>query len=109
MALFRKSKYTFVKLAKKKDIPHGLWTKCPDCGELIYNKALKENLKVCQKCNYHFTLSAQERITLLLDRGSFCEIESSYGHDAFLLEVDEQTHLIKHFLNREYKKNGSKK
>lgn len=76
MALFGKSKYTFVKLIKKKDIPHGLWARCPDCGELIYNKALKENLKVCQKCNYHFTLSAQERISLLLDRGSFQETES---------------------------------
>jgi len=39
MPLFGKSKYTFVKLVKKKDIPHGLWTKCPDCAELIYNKA----------------------------------------------------------------------
>lgn len=76
MPLFGKGKYTFVKLVKKKDIPHGLWTKCPDCGELIYNKALKENLKVCQKCNYHFTLSAQERITSLLDRGSFQELET---------------------------------
>jgi acetyl-CoA carboxylase carboxyl transferase subunit beta len=75
MALFGKGKYTFVRLAKKKDIPHGLWTKCPDCGELIYNKVLKENLRVCQRCNYHFTLSAQERISLLSDRGSFQELE----------------------------------
>jgi len=76
MALFGKGKYTFVNLAKKRDIPHGLWTKCPDCGELIYHKALKENSKVCRKCNYHFTLSARERIALLLDRGSFQETES---------------------------------
>ncbi|MCQ9208846.1 MAG: acetyl-CoA carboxylase carboxyl transferase subunit beta, partial [Omnitrophica bacterium] len=76
MPLFGKGKYTLVKLVKKKDIPHGLWTKCPDCGELIYNKALKEGLTVCQKCNYHFTLSAQERITLLIDKGSFEELES---------------------------------
>ena len=76
MPLFGKRKYTFVNLVKKKDIPHGLWTKCPDCGELIYNKALKENLKVCQKCKYHFTLSAQERISLLLDKGSFREQQS---------------------------------
>jgi acetyl-CoA carboxylase carboxyl transferase subunit beta len=75
MALFGKAKYTFVKLVKKKDIPHGLWTKCPDCGELVFNKALKDNLRVCQKCNYHFTLTAQERISLLLDRGSFKELE----------------------------------
>lgn len=74
--MFGKRKYTFVSLVKKKDIPHGLWTKCPDCAELIYNKALKENLKVCQKCNYHFTLTAQERISLLLDKGSFRERQS---------------------------------
>lgn len=76
MALFGKGKYTFVKLVKKRDIPHGLWTKCPECGELIYNKALKESLKVCQKCNYHFTLSAQERIHSLVDKGSFEELQS---------------------------------
>lgn len=75
MPLFGKHRYTFVSLVKKRDIPHGLWTRCPDCGELIYNKALKENLKVCQKCNYHFTLSARERISLLLDKGSFVELQ----------------------------------
>ncbi|MFC1632028.1 acetyl-CoA carboxylase, carboxyltransferase subunit beta [Candidatus Omnitrophota bacterium] len=76
MALFGKGKFTFVKLVKKKDIPHGLWTKCPDCGELIYNKSLKENLRVCQKCNYHFTLSVEERISLLIDKGDFEELEA---------------------------------
>jgi len=76
MALFGKSKYTFVKLAKKRDIPHGLWTKCPDCGEIIYNKSLRDNLNVCQRCSYHFTLGAQERISLLLDEKSFKELES---------------------------------
>ena len=76
MPLFGKSKYTFVNLAKKKDIPHGLWTKCPDCGELIFNKALKESLRVCQKCDYHFTLNVQERIDLLFDKGSFKELQS---------------------------------
>jgi len=74
--LFGKGKYTFVSLVKKMDIPHGLWTRCPDCGELIYNKALKENLRVCQKCNYHFTLTSQERISFLLDKGTFKERES---------------------------------
>lgn len=76
MPLFGKGKYTFVKLVKKKDIPHGLWTRCPDCGELVYNKALKEGLRVCQRCNYHFTLTAQERISLLIDKGSFKEHQS---------------------------------
>ncbi len=74
MALFGKPRYTIVKIAKNKDIPKGLWTKCIDCGEIIYNKKLEANLKVCPKCNYHFRISANERITLLTDKGSFIEI-----------------------------------
>ncbi len=73
MAIFGKPKYTIVKVSKKKDIPEGLWTKCEDCGEIIYNKALEENMKVCLKCDYHFILSANERIATLLDAGSFEE------------------------------------
>ena len=74
--MFGKPKYTIVKVAKKKDIPEGLWTKCEDCGEIIYNKALEENMKVCPKCDYHFVLTAQERIEALLDPGSFEERDS---------------------------------
>lgn len=77
MAIFGKPKYTIVKVAKKKDIPEGLWTKCEDCGEIIYNKALEENMKVCPKCDYHFILTALERISSLLDPGSFEEREAS--------------------------------
>jgi acetyl-CoA carboxylase carboxyl transferase subunit beta len=73
MVLFGKPKYTLVKV-RKKDIPHGLWTKCPECGQPIYNKTLEENMWVCAKCGYHFTISARQRIKLLLDKGSFREI-----------------------------------
>jgi len=76
MVLFGKPKYTIVKVTKKKDMPADLWTKCPDCSQLIYNKALEENQKVCPKCNYHFVMSALERIKLLLDKDSFKEIDS---------------------------------
>jgi acetyl-CoA carboxylase carboxyl transferase subunit beta len=75
--MFGKPKYTIVKIAKKKDIPEGLWTKCEDCGDIIYNKALEENMKVCPKCSYHFVLTAPERITMLLDEGSFEERDFS--------------------------------
>ncbi len=60
---------------KKREIPEGLWTKCEECGQIIYNKALEENLKVCPKCQFHFTLSAQERIQQLVDSGSFHEFD----------------------------------
>ena len=77
MAIFpRKPKYTIVRVAKKKDIPGDLWTKCEECGELIYNKKLEENLKVCPKCNFHFTLGARERVKLILDENSFLEMDA---------------------------------
>ena len=75
MAIFGRPKYTMVKV-KKRDIPEGLWTKCEECGEIIYNKALEENLKVCPKCQYHFTLTAHERIQQLTDSGTFQEFDS---------------------------------
>ena len=59
---------------KKKSVPAGLWTKCPSCQHVIFNKTLRENASICQKCSYHFILSAQDRITLLLDEKSFKEI-----------------------------------
>ncbi|MFA4984237.1 MAG: acetyl-CoA carboxylase, carboxyltransferase subunit beta [Candidatus Omnitrophota bacterium] len=74
MALFGKPKYTIVRL-KKKDIPDGLWIKCEECSEVLYSKTLEENLKVCPKCNYHFTLNSYERINAILDAGTFREYD----------------------------------
>ncbi len=74
MALFGKPKYTIVRL-KKREIPDGLWTKCEECAEVLYNKTLEENLKVCPKCSYHFTLGAYERISLLIDKDTFVEYD----------------------------------
>jgi len=78
MALFGKPRYTIVKVAKRrKDIPEGLWTKCEECGEIIYNKKLEDNLKVCPKCNYHFRAGAYERISMLLDKDTFKEFDKN--------------------------------
>lgn len=73
MPFFKKSKYIKVTVSKKKDIPGGLWTKCNDCGEIIYNKKLEENLFVCPKCIYHFTIGIKKRIEYMLDGDSFKE------------------------------------
>ncbi|MDD4956526.1 MAG: acetyl-CoA carboxylase, carboxyltransferase subunit beta [Candidatus Omnitrophica bacterium] len=58
---------------KKKEIPGGLWTKCPDCGEMLYKKTLNDNHKVCPKCDHHFRLGAYERIDVVADAGTFKE------------------------------------
>jgi len=74
MAWFKKSKE--VKADKKIKIPEGLWVKCDSCKEIIYKKEIDKNLKICPKCNYHFRISARERIKLFVDEGSFVEIDS---------------------------------
>lgn len=72
MAWFKKTKE--LKTEKKGKIPEGLWVKCEGCKEIIYKKEIEKNLKVCPKCNYHFRISARERLKLLVDEGSFVEI-----------------------------------
>ena len=57
----------------KRDVPEGLWIKCEECNQLLYSKALEESLKVCPKCEFHFPLTAHERIGLLIDAGTFEE------------------------------------
>jgi len=74
VALFGKPKYTIVRV-KKKEIPEGLWTKCEGCSEVLYNKTLEENFKVCPKCNHHFSLDAFERMNILLDKDTLQEYD----------------------------------
>lgn len=62
---------------KKRDMPEGLWTKCPACGESLYEQALLKNLRVCLQCGYHFTMSAPERVASLVDEGTFVEMDAS--------------------------------
>ncbi|MFN7561030.1 MAG: acetyl-CoA carboxylase, carboxyltransferase subunit beta [Prosthecobacter sp.] len=61
---------------KKKDMPEGLWTKCPSCGESLFEDALTKNLRVCNHCGYHFTISSGERLSSLVDEGSFQEMDA---------------------------------
>lgn len=81
MAIFPKPSLKLGNL-KKRDMPEGLWQKCPECGEVIHQLELSRNLKVCPKCDHHFTLSAPERIQNLVDPDTFQEF------DAELTSVD---------------------
>jgi len=58
---------------RRRDIPDKLWMQCTACGELIYLPRVKEMLSVCPDCNFHFEISGKDRITTLLDPGSFSE------------------------------------
>jgi acetyl-CoA carboxylase carboxyl transferase subunit beta len=65
-----------IKEARKRDVPDGLWRKCEGCGEILYHKELERNLWTCNKCGYHFHISAEQYRDILTDPGSFVELLS---------------------------------
>ena len=72
MVHFNKPQYPTI-VAKKKDIPKGVWVKCPLSGEIVFNKDLEANQMVVPKSGYHFRIGARDRLKHLLDPGSFQE------------------------------------
>ena len=72
MPLFSKKNYSTVKV-RKRDIPDGLWLKCPGCQEIIFKQELDANLGVCPKCAYHFQLPREDRINMFLEPSTFEE------------------------------------
>ena len=56
-------------------VPEGLWVKCESCQQILYNKELARNFKICPKCGYHFRLSAPERLRMLFDDERYVELE----------------------------------
>src|SRR4029450_4444799 len=83
MAWFKKAR-TRIAATKEKPsrVPEGLWIKCPDCSQIIYNKDLATNLNVCPKCAHHFRVNATERLKMLFDNGTWVE------HDPGLVSTD---------------------
>jgi acyl-CoA carboxylase subunit beta len=59
--------------ARRDVYPPDLWTKCPSCATMLFNKQLEKNLRVCTTCGHHFRLSASARLEHLLDPGSWSE------------------------------------
>ena len=75
MAIFKKPALK-AESRKKRDIPHGLFQKCPGCDEVVHDIELAQNLRVCPRCDYHFALSAKERIDNLVDPETFVEMDA---------------------------------
>lgn len=67
--------------ARKKEIPEGLWVKCPKCSTMLYDKELDENLKVCLQCHHHFPIGARERINSLVETCSFQELDAELSSE----------------------------
>jgi acetyl-CoA carboxylase carboxyl transferase subunit beta len=68
--------------ARRDSYPPDLWTKCPQCGDMVFNRQLEKADRICPTCGHHFRLSAEARLEMLLDHGTFRE------RDAGLQSVD---------------------
>ncbi|MBO8152973.1 MAG: acetyl-CoA carboxylase carboxyl transferase subunit beta [Candidatus Neomarinimicrobiota bacterium] len=66
MAWFKRTKKGLLS-TEKKDIPDGLWTKCPACSEFLYRRELEKNFWVCKKCGYHFRVSSDVYLKIIMD------------------------------------------
>lgn len=107
MSWFKRNKAPMaVKDEKKGKAPEGLWTKCPSCSETIITKDIEANLNVCPKCGHHFRISAQQRIELLLDAGSFTEFDGGMISVDFLEFKDSKSYKAR--IDAAVAKGGSK-
>jgi acetyl-CoA carboxylase carboxyl transferase subunit beta len=67
LAWFRREQSPLPPREQESRVPEGLYVKCNACKEIIYRKEVVQNLSVCPKCNFHFRISARERLELLCD------------------------------------------
>jgi len=75
MAIFKRPALKMPR--KRREIPQGLWQKCPSCSEVVHEIELTQNQRVCPRCDHHFSQSAKERIENLLDPDSFVERDAN--------------------------------
>lgn len=81
MAIFKRPALK-TQSGRKREMPQGLWQKCPGCSAVVHELELAQNQRVCPHCEYHFPQSARERLADLVDPESFTE------HDADLRSID---------------------
>src|SRR5688572_8012520 len=75
MAWFRKDRKP-LKGSERRDVPGDVFEKCKSCGEILYTEKLAQNLDVCPNCGFHFRITADRYVEILLDAGSFEQLDS---------------------------------
>jgi acetyl-CoA carboxylase carboxyl transferase subunit beta len=92
----------------KLNIVEGMWVKCPFCRAIVYQKEVEKNFKLCPKCEYHFPLSVNERIDLLLDPDTFQEWDVDLAPADPLGFVDTQPYVdrLKTYQEKTGRKDG---
>lgn len=62
-------------LFSRREVPENLWTKCPECGQMLFHRELADNLNVCTACDHHMGISPRDRFSALFDGGVFTEVK----------------------------------
>jgi len=106
MAWFKKQKSPEVEGLKRPKAVEGMWLKCNHCREIVYRKEVDRNNKVCPKCDYHFPISVSERISLIVDLGTFKEWDAGVYPQDPLHFHDTQSYLDR--LKSQQEKSGRK-
>jgi len=107
MAKEAKSKWNGFSLKPRKEMPAGLWTKCPACEHMLYKSAVEKNLNVCPECDHHFRIDAATRIKYLVDEDSFQQVLSELTtHDPLSFRFRGTTY--KQRVKADEKKSGAK-
>jgi len=65
---------TINSLFSRREMPENLWTKCPECGTMLFHRELSDNLQVCTSCSHHMPITPRERFRGLFDAGVFAEV-----------------------------------
>jgi len=66
---------TINSIFSRRETPDNLWTKCPECGTMLFHRELVEHMNVCNECGHHMRITPRERFATLFDGGIFAEIE----------------------------------
>ena len=103
MAWFLRSKENITE-TQQKEMPDGLWTKCPTCSEILFKNQLEENLFTCPKCSYHFRIGSEEYIDIIFDENTFVETETKIKSSDPLNFVDTKSYSDR--IETSYKKTG---
>ena len=107
MAKESKSKWNGFSLRRRKEMPEGLWLRCPGCEHMLYKKSVERNLNVCPDCDHHFRIGATTRIGYLVDEDSFQQVLGDMAtNDPLDFKFRETTY--KERLKADEKKSGAK-
>lgn len=102
-----KSKWNGFSLKPRKEMPEGLWIRCPGCEHMLYKSTVEENMNVCPECNHHFRIDSAKRIEYLADEGSFQEVLEDLKTDD-KLDFKFRGTSYKQRLKTDEKKSGAK-